>query len=429
MRRRARRALAAHALAALLAACGETPVDPDAGGDAGPIDVAPPPPPPAEPGRHDVEVIETRRIVPSEGLPPETPADHSNNNLDVVRFGGRVYLAWRTAPDHFASPDARIHVVRSDDEITWTHEVSFAVGSDLREPRFLVLPDGGSGAGERLFLYVTRLGVDRFDFAPMGVHVSERAAGGAWSDLELLPGLERHLAWRTRVLRGTPYMLAYLGGEMIYDFVDDPMIRVDLLTTADGRAWSPVSAARPSVYVGGGSESDFALADDDTLYGVIRLEAGDSTGFGSRVCTGSASDVTDWTCVTDPRKYDSPIVFWYDGEAYMIARRQLTESGHYDLMGPGSFVRRLVDNQLAYSNSPKRCALWRFVPGEQRVAYLLDLPSRGDTCFPAVIDGASPDELVVYDYSSDVDGADVDWSTGQLGDTYVYRHVLRFTAR
>lgn len=63
----------------------------------------PPPPPKSEPGRHDVQVIETRRIVPSPGLPPEAPAFVSNNNLDVVRFEGKVWLAWRTAPDHFAS--------------------------------------------------------------------------------------------------------------------------------------------------------------------------------------------------------------------------------------------------------------------------------------------------------------------------------------
>ena len=27
----------------------------------------------------------------------------TNNNLDTVQHGGRVYLAWRTAPTHFAS--------------------------------------------------------------------------------------------------------------------------------------------------------------------------------------------------------------------------------------------------------------------------------------------------------------------------------------
>ncbi len=67
--------------------------------------------------------------------------------------------------------------------------------------------------------------------------------------------------------------------------------------------------------------------------------------------------------------------------------------------------------------------------GEDRFAYLLDLPSRGDCCFPAVLEGARADERVVYDYSCDVDGPDVAWLSGQRGHTYVYRHVLRFESR
>lgn len=424
------------ALALALAACGAGGAGPDAAtdapddarADAPSADAGPPAPPPSEPGRHTVEVIDTRRIVPSDGLPPETPAQHSNNNLDVVRLGDRVYLAWRSAPDHFASADAVIHVVSSSDETTWRHEVSYSLGTDLREPRLLVLPD--AALGDRLFLYVSVLGTSRFDFDPMGVRVAERAADGTWSAaLEPLAGLERHLAWRTRVERGTPYMLAYLGGEMIYDFVEHPMIQVDLLTTADGRAWSPFDPARRSVYVGGGSETDFTIADDGTLYGIIRLEAGDDTGFGSRVCTAPAGDLVSWTCVTDPRKYDSPLVFWHDGEAYLVGRRNVTQTGHYDLGGSGTLVRRLLENQLAYSTAPKRCSIWRFVQGERRIAFVTDLPSRGDTCFAAMIPGASADELVVYDYSSDVDGPDIAWNDGQIGETYVYRHVVRFTPR
>ena len=58
-------------------------------------------PPTEELGRHRVEVVTTRRIVPSEGIPAEVRVGHANNNLDVVRHQGRVYLAFRTAPDFF----------------------------------------------------------------------------------------------------------------------------------------------------------------------------------------------------------------------------------------------------------------------------------------------------------------------------------------
>ena len=63
---------------------------------------APPTPPAATLGRHSVRVLETRRIVPSDGLPPAIDVKRSNNNLDVARFGGRTYLAFRSADSHFA---------------------------------------------------------------------------------------------------------------------------------------------------------------------------------------------------------------------------------------------------------------------------------------------------------------------------------------
>ncbi|NCQ61978.1 MAG: hypothetical protein GW913_15075, partial [Myxococcales bacterium] len=124
------------ALALLLSACGSGSAT-DAGADAGtsdtgvtdtgvadatldasPADAGPPAPPPSEPGRHDVTIAETRMIVPSDGLPPEVTPLTSNNNLDVVRHEGRVYLAWRTAPDHFAGPDTVMYMVSSADELS-----------------------------------------------------------------------------------------------------------------------------------------------------------------------------------------------------------------------------------------------------------------------------------------------------------------------
>jgi hypothetical protein len=410
-----------------LSACDGNEVVSDAGHDAGRdagTDAGPPQPPPSEPGRHDVEILDTRRVVTSDGLPAETPALVSNNNLDVVRHDGRVFLAWRTAPDHYAGTETQIHVVSSEDEVTWTFEASFAIGTDLREPRFLSL--NGS-----LFLYVSVLGADRIAFEPMGVRVSERARNGTWSALEDVAGLGGYIAWRTRVERGTPYMLAYLGGEHIYLFDGEPL-SVDLLTTTDGRIWEPVNPERRTVYMGGGSESDMAIGDDGTLYAVIRNEAGDENGWGSLVCRAPPTDLAAWDCHIDPKKYDSPLMFWHDGEAYLVGRRNVTDTGNYDLMRGRTMVGRTYENQIAYHSAPKRCSLWRYVQEEDRIAYILDLPSGGDTCFPAMIAGDVADELVLYNYSSDLDDPDLEemaWSEGQLGNTYVYRHVLRFTPR
>lgn len=414
-------------LGCLLCTACETTAPGDAGpdaprADAPRIDAGPPPPPPSEPGRHDVTIAESRRIVPSDGLPPEAGAQTSNNNLDVIRFEGRVYLAFRTGPFHFASPEVRIHVVSSDDELAWRHERTFARATDLREPRFLEV-------GGQLFLYLAELGADRLDFTPMRTLVSERAADGTFADLVPLAGFENAIVWRTRTERGVPYAIAYFGGEMIYDFIPDPMIRVELFTTDDGLSFRHVDPARPTLYVGGASETDFSIGDDGTVFGVMRQEAGDATGMGSRVCHTDTTALGAWTCHVDRRKFDSPLAFFHDGEHYLVARRNVTADGFYDVETEGDVVVRTIRNQGLYGETPKRCALWRWIPGEDRVAFVLDLPSSGDTCFPARIDGASPSEVVLYDYSSDPATPDLTWREGQLGPTSIYRHVLRFTAR
>jgi hypothetical protein len=374
--------------------------------------------PPVEPGRHMVSVLESRRVVPGPGLPSAVECGASNNNLDAVRHtDGSVYLAFRTAPHHFASPDTAIYVVRSRDEKQWMLEARFALGRDLREPRLL-------SVGDKLFLYVSRLGKDALAFEPQGMSVAERGGDGKWSALEPM-GPKGIMGWRARRLGDVPVFLVYSGGESIYN-LEKPDLRVEIWTSADGRNWESLDATHPTVYAGGGSEADCVLGDDGTLYGVIRNEAGDESGWGSRVCRAPAGKPARWECRSDRRKYDSPFMFWHDGEAYLIARRNLNGNGDYDLGVGFGWLSRTLWNQVNYSLTPKRTALWRYVQGEDRFAYIMDLPSRGDCCFPAVLEGERSDERIVYDYSCDIEGPDIAWLSGQRGETFIYRHVLRF---
>jgi hypothetical protein len=127
-------------------------------------------------------------------------------------------------------------------------------------------------------------------------------------------------------------------------------------------------------------------------------------------------------------------MFAHDGEVYLIARRNVTADGNFDL-GSSEPDRktRVIGYHIDYLTRPKRCAIWRFVPGsvpgEDRVAFIVDLPSRGDTCYAGQIAGDSTDTRIVYDYSSDIDGPELTWNEGQNGPTYIYRHVVRFTPR
>lgn len=377
-----------------------------------------PPSPPARPGPEDVEIVETRRIVPSEGLPAEAAVQIAHNNLDVVRHRGRVYLAFRSAPSHFAGTQTTMEVVSSEDEKTWRFEGRLRTGFDLREPRFLSL-------GDRLFLYVSRLGKDPFDFEPHGVSVAEIGGGGV-GPLETLTD-DGSIFWRARQIGGAGVVVSYRGGENLYSIGTSPVV-VDLLKTTDGRRFEPFDSAKRSVLVGGASETDFALFADGSLFAVARNEAGDEMGWGSKICTAPAGHTTTWSCRAEPKKYDSPFVFTHRGEAYLVARRNRTGDGRYDV-GAGPRPVRALRNQVAYITEAKRCSLFHYDRAAGELGFVLDLPSRGDTCFPAVLDGANESEHVVYDYSSDIDGPDLPWAAGQRRPTYVYRHVLRFRPR
>ncbi len=384
----------------------------------------------AEPGPHRVRVVDTRAIVPGPGLPPELPLGSANNNLDAVRANdGAVYLALRTAPHHFANPDTKILVLRSRDEVHWQLDASFALGHDLREPRLL------AHAG-RVVLFVSRLGDDAFAFEPDGMSRAQRDRDGRWSDLEPF-GPPGAIGWRARHVAGVPALITYEGGGSAYG-AGMPEMRIDLWRSADAITWRKWAADGRPLYAGGGGEADFARSASGDFFGVIRVESGDERGWGSRLCRAPGDAPTRWRCRSDVRKFDSPYVFAHDGEVYLVGRRHLRGDGRFDRgIGPETGrlrVLRTLWNHIGYSFARKRCALWRFVEEDAaadgvglRLAYVIDLPSRGDTCFAAVLAGERPDERVVYDYSSPLTGRDVRWIEGQLGETRIYRHVLRFT--
>ena len=106
----------------------------------------------------------------------------------------------------------------------------------------------------------------------------------------------------------------------------------------------------------------------------------------------------------------------------------MTETGWYDLGLDIDEADKYLEYQLAYWQEPKRCALWRVDPDELEVTHVLDLPSGGDTCFPAILQH-STHSFTLFDYSSPIDAAetaDLAWLEGQLGETRIYRHELTF---
>ncbi|HEY8146273.1 MAG TPA: hypothetical protein VIG06_26510 [Kofleriaceae bacterium] len=351
-------------------------------------------------------------VAPGDALPTEVVSQLAHNNLDIAWHRGRLFFAFRTAPYHFASPDTALYVVSTADQEHWTFETTIAIGTDLREPRFLAI-------GERLFLYAAVLGKHVGFFEPQYTLVSEYLGPADWSEPERVLA-DGFIAWRTRILDGLPTIFGYVGGENIYETDGEP-VRVSWLTTADGRAFSPAVPDREVVLEGGTSETDAVRLDDGALVAVSRNELGDESGWGSKICRAEADEPGDWQCAADPRKYDSPLMFRHKGDVYLIARRQVTETGHYDLherdLSPED---QTSDYEFEYWITPKRCALWKVDPDALTVDWVLDLPSAGDTCFPGLVD-LGMGRYLVYDYTSPLDGdLDISWMEAQFGPTEIH---------
>ena len=401
------------AVLALVAACGGDGADPPyAFTDVAPCPALGPacdPVPGTAPALTDPVVV-----APSAALPPEAVSQLAHNNLDVAWFRGRLYFAYRTGPNHFAHEDVVLHVVSTADQVTWVHEQSMVLHADIREPRFLV-------AGDRLFLYTALLGTILASFDPQYTQVSELVGPGEWTAPERVLD-DTFIAWRTRTLGGVPSLFGYVGGENIYEADGEP-VRVSWLTTTDGRSFAPAVAGQAVVLEGGSSETDAALLDDGALVAISRNELGDELGWGSKICRAEAGALGAWQCVGDPKKYDSPLVFRHGPDVYLIARRQVTESGVYDLMMRGQPpADQTRAYQIAYWQTPKRCALWRVDPIALAVTHVLDLPSAGDTCFPGLVE-LGGGRYLVYNYTSPLD-TDPTWLDGQFGPTLIYWVVL-----
>lgn len=357
-------------------------------------------------------------VVPSPRMPAAVVSQDAHNNLDIALHNERLFFVFRTAPSHFASPETRLYVVSTEDHLEWRFEGEFFESRDLREPRLLSF-------GGQLLLFYARLGESRFDFEPGGAVLVAYNAPGDWSEpFDAFP--EGFIPWRVEDRGDEAWLIGYTGGEDIYS-TEESELAVGWFRSTDGVNWLPAVDGDGVVLRGGISETDLAFTADGGVVAVGRNEAGDVVDgeirFGSRICRASADALGDWTCADDRRKYDSPLVFRHRDTVYLVGRRNVTETGHYDLGGDGSLVGRRLRNLADYWVKPKRCALWTVDPEALTVSHVLDLPSAGDTCFASVVP-LDAHQYLLYDYTSPLDDPDVVWMDGQNGTTSIHRMTL-----
>ena len=367
-----------------------------------------------------VTISDPVTIIPGPAEVGDATADRANNNLDVTVFGDRKYLAWRTAPTHFASPKARLNVVscpagadtgiRADD---WRFETKIALGTDVREPRFLEV-DG------TLFLYFFALGTKWYRFEPGRIHAIALTEDG-WSAPR--PISETGIVeWRPRHLGGKATMTIYRGADTTYSTSPEPTT-VEVWTTGDGWTFEPLDPNGVASHRGG-TETDLVELGDGSWLGVTRLEGPD--GFGTDVIRSPGGRPDDWVTRRHPEKLDSPLAFSVGSETYVVARRQVGFGGRYDLgWGRLSPATRTLIYHAFYWITRKRTALWRIDAESLDIEHVADLAGWGDTCFPGVVK-RSETHVELYNYTSSLAGPDLPWFAGQLRPTHIVRQHLDF---
>jgi hypothetical protein len=347
------------------------------------------------------------------------PARRSNNNVDLARHADRLWLSWRTAPTHFASSEAALHVSSSGDGgATWRHDHSFTFGRDVREPRFFE-HDGA------LFLTFFTAGTRGTRFEPDRVWISRRdATAGAWSE-PVAVGPTDTVVWRVRPIGGRLVMSVYRHASTLFT-AHPRTLEVELWTSTDGFEWTQMHPDGAAVHVGG-SESEILELPDGRVLMVVRKEGPDG-GWGCDVGICEPGDRTSFRWRSDPRKTDSPLLFVHDGQPYLICRRQVAFGGRFDLgwRWPSPAVRTRL-YQLLYWLTPKRTALYAVDPDALTLTWLADLPSNGDTAFAAQVPLDDNTHLVA-NYSSRTDRRWWPWVLGQLRPTHIYAVELHFAA-
>jgi hypothetical protein len=353
-------------------------------------------------------------VVPSAALPAGLELGQSNNNLAIALHEGRLFLAFRTAPTHFASARAKLIVLSSPNlGRSWVREASFTTGRDLREP-FLLEVSG------RLRLYYAELGDRIYAFEPRALWRSSRDGAGVWSAPVRWGGPEE-IAWDFKVRGGRAFMTSYHGKH--YD-LEDRTIEVRFRSSTDGVEWTDVGPG--PVYRGGVTETSFEFDRGGRLWAMTRNEDGDSTGFGSHVATADPATPGSWVFPrrADPHRFDSPRLFRHGQDIYLVARRDLGPPVGTRFEGATGGWRKLLV-WASYSMQPKRTAIYRLEPGARRFEFVQDLPSAGDTAFPSIA-RLGAHEFLIANYSSAFRHPDRPWLWGQLNGTGIYFVRVRF---
>jgi hypothetical protein len=321
-----------------------------------------------------------------------------NENTDLTRWHGAIYLVHRTANAQILGPNSSLRVYRSVDQGR-TFQLQAIIpapnGRDIRDPCFYTV-------GKRLFIKaITRLpGFALRDQHAGSITVQTHSLDGRrWSHPRAIGPLGWGF-WRVIKHAGVYYSTAYEDGDL----------RIVLYRSTDGLRWTRgpliygVSADTPL-------EAELAFSPSGrNLLALVRMDGNniDLLGYQGRLRTKVCWSRPPFNRFRCPQtlngvRLDGSIAFYSGRHLFVIARRHLR----------GPAIR-------------KRTSLYeitgRLEGGPIGIRYWGDFPSAGDTSYAGVAPLGGSRFLVTW-YSSPVKG-DPSWLTGFDGPTNIWKAVI-----
>lgn len=351
-----------------------------------------------------VSCSEWQKLVPGPSLPAGVQCMKSNNNLDLVLYNERYFLAFRTAPTHFASKKTKLYILSSADLQNWKLEKEFFCGSDMREPRFVIFQN-------KLLFTFFEGGKKLLRFEPRKIYQAEYT-GEKFSDPEDV-GLDGYVPWRLKVHHDTLFLSAYYGVQLYHSGHRGDL---RLFYSTDGKHFQKISD-KPQCDWKGAEEGEFEFDEEGNLWATIRLE-----GEGALIAFADKDNASDWRMTFSKFKYDSAIMFKYGEDLFVIARRNLDGDGKFAKASRNIPEKiRHKYNLVRYSFTKKTTALYKLDKKNKKLLFITDLMGTGDTAFPAIVqNSAGKPEFILMNYSSDIHKKDKNWIRGQLSKSYIY---------
>lgn len=321
-----------------------------------------------------------------------------NENTDLTRWHGSIYLVHRTANSQVLGPNSSLRVYRSRDEgktFKLQSIIPAPPGRDIRDPCFFAV-------GKRLFIKaITRLpGFALRDQDAGSITVQTHSADGRkWSPTRAI-GPQGWGFWRVIKHDEVYYATAYADGDL----------RIVLYRSRDGIHWT----SGPQIYgVSADTPLEAELAFSPSgkrMLAMIRLDGNNFDLFGyqgrlrTKVCW-SRPPFARFTCPETLHgvRLDGSVAFYYGQQLFVIAREHLR----------GPAIR-------------KRTALYEITGdlegGPIGIRKLGEFPSAGDTSYAGVVALGSGRFLVSW-YSSPLKG-DPSWITGFAGPTNIWEATI-----